>query len=183
MSDNRDPALDDALAGRIAESLAPEPPSAQIAARLRRRLLEAARQTTAAAAESHLTIPAAAGRWLKVLPGVSMKVLREDATTRSYLLRLAAGASLPPHAHAHDEECLVLEGDVWLDGLHAGAGDFHLAHRGRPHGEVRTEEGCLLFLRGEKHAIWALPLASIWGKAVSRFFAAKNKRPTSVRPD
>lgn len=181
MSNDRDPALDDALTGRIAEALTPEPPSAQIAARLRRRLLEAAHQT--AAAESHLTIPAAAGRWHKVMPGVSMKVLREDATTRSYLLRLAAGASLPPHTHAHDEECMVLEGDVWLDGLHAGAGDFHLAHRGRPHGEVRTEEGCLLFLRGEKHAIWALALAAIWGRAVSCFSAAKNTLPTSVRPD
>lgn len=151
MSDDRDPTLDDALTGRIAEALAPAPPSAQIAARLRRRLLEAARQTADTAAH-HLTIRAAAGQWLQVLPGVSMKMLREDATTRSYLLRLAAGASLPPHAHAHDEECMVLEGDVWLDGLHAGAGDFHLAHRGNPHGEVRTESGCLLFIRGEKYA-------------------------------
>jgi hypothetical protein len=45
---------------------------------------------------------------------------------------------------------MVLEGDVWLGETHIFAGDYHLARRGIPHGELHTEGGCLLFLRGPK---------------------------------
>lgn len=152
MSDDSDIALDHVLIGRMAEALAPQTPSCAVAARLRERLLTAARQTLADAPTAHLTIRATEGGWSEVLPGVAVKMLREDAATRSYLLRLAPGASVPPHAHTLDEECVVLEGDVWLEGLHASAGDFHVARGGSRHGEIRTDGGCLLFLRGERYA-------------------------------
>jgi quercetin dioxygenase-like cupin family protein len=67
----------------------------------------------------------------------------------SYLLRLAPGASLPPHRHALDEECLVLEGTLRV-GSHTEvhAGGFHLAHRGALHPTVSTVTGATIYLRG-----------------------------------
>lgn len=152
MNDDSDITLDDVLIGRMAAALAPQRPSSAMAARLRARLLTAARQAEAEAPAAHLTIRAVEGDWFEVMPGVAVKMLREDAATRSYLLRLAPGASLPAHGHTLDEECVVLAGDVWLEGLHAGAGDFHLARGGSRHGAIRTEGGCLLFLRSERYA-------------------------------
>ena len=157
MSDDSDSVLDPVLIGRMAAALTPQAPPSAVAARLRERLLTAAHQTLADAPAAHLTIRATDGGWSEVLPGVAFKRLREDAATRSYLLRLAPGASVPSHAHTLDEECVVLEGDVWLDGLHASAGDFHIARGGTRHGEIRTEGGCLLFLRGERYAGEAHP--------------------------
>lgn len=152
MSDDHEAELEDALIGRLAESLAPISPPAALAARLRRRLLDTVRAAAAEKSDVHLTIRAAEGNWSEILPGVSMKLLREDRATRSYLLRLEAGAHLPAHPHRIDEECLVLSGDVWLGDVQAHAGDFHLARGGTLHGEIRSESGCLLYLRGENHA-------------------------------
>ena len=46
---------------------------------------------------------------------------------------------------------MELEGEVWLGDVSARAGDYHLARSGIPHGVLRTDGGCLLFLRGQKH--------------------------------
>ena len=64
------------------------------------------------------------------------------------LFRLAPGACLPAHDHDEGEEqCLVVAGDVWLDDAHYAAGDWQVAQRGTRHGAVRTDGGCLLFIR------------------------------------
>lgn len=201
MSDERDTELENALIGRLAESLAPISPPAALAARMRQRLLDEVRaaaptepevQFTVSAAEGsrfkilpgiamkmlraalaawlrrrllnavrtaapaqpdvHLTIHAAEGNWFEILPGITVKMLRQDDISCSYLLRLAPRASLPAHPHTLDEECVVLAGDVWLGDVQARAGDFHLARGGTPHGEIRSEGGCLLYLRGENYA-------------------------------
>ena len=45
------------------------------------------------------------------------------------------------------EECVVLEGEVWLGDVFCRAGDFHFAPAGLRHGAIRTEAGCLLYVR------------------------------------
>ena len=135
-------------AARLAASLQPIQPPTERAALLRTQILERVRAD--ALPDPHLTLRASEGHWHTLSPGIEMKLLRPEADTVSYLLRLAAGRRVPPHDHADDEECLVLEGDVWLGNTHAFAGDYHLARRGVPHGELHTETGCLLFLRGPK---------------------------------
>ena len=86
--------------------------------------------------------------WKTIAPGVEIKVLFEDDSARAWMLRLHAGCDLPAHDHDEgDEECLVLEGRVWLDDKEFGPGDYQLAHRGTRHGRVHSEVGCLLFLR------------------------------------
>lgn len=146
-----EPRLIDALL----EAQTPVMPAADRVKAMRDRVMAGARagkpEQPVQPAQDHLTIHQAEGRWLPILSGIEMKVLREDASTRSYLLRMAAGARLPAHGHSHEEECMVLEGDVWLGEVHARAGDYHLARSGLPHGELHSDGGCLLFLRGQKH--------------------------------
>lgn len=112
---------------------------------IKRRLLE----RVADSDHSHVTIPVDQGHWQPLLPGVTLKVLHEHEGIMSYLLRLAPGASLPPHRHPADEECVVLEGSVRVGRhLRIDAGGYHLAHRGALHARLHTDTGATLFLRG-----------------------------------
>lgn len=112
---------------------------------IRRRLME----RVADADTSHFTLDAGDGLWQPLLDGVDLKVLREDGGVMSYLLRLAPGASLPPHRHPRDEECVVLEGRLRVGtGIEIGPGGYHLAHAGALHATLRSETGATIFLRG-----------------------------------
>lgn len=98
---------------------------------------------------SHLTVGAGDGDWQPFGPGVRIKVLHERDGVLSYLLRLEPGASLPPHRHPQDEECVVLEGTLRVGTTIAlGAGGWHLAHRGALHAALHTDTGATIFLRG-----------------------------------
>lgn len=125
--------------------LEPVAPSRERALLLRERVLSVARVD--GAVDDKVTIHADAGKWRSILPKVSMKMLHATAQSRSFLLRLEPGGSLPPHDHPGDEECMVLEGEVFLGAVHATAGAFHLAPRGTRHGEIRSPAGALLYLR------------------------------------
>jgi hypothetical protein len=134
--------MDQAL--RTQPESAPSSSSAQARA-IRRRLLE----RVADADLSHLTIDGDEGDWQPFLEGVEIKVLREDAGTLSYLLRLAPGATLPPHRHPQDEECVVLEGRLRVGtSAEIGPGGYHLAHGGALHASITTRTGATIFLRG-----------------------------------
>ncbi len=120
-------------------------PQAPEALAIRRRLME----RVADADASHLTIGADEGRWQPFLDGVAIKVLHEQAGVLSYLLRLAPGATLPPHRHPQDEECLVLEGRLRVGSMvEIGPGGYHLAHGGALHATISSETGATVFLRG-----------------------------------
>lgn len=63
----------------------------------------------------------------------------------TFLLRLEAGHSYPPHRHQSHEECFVLEGSVDVGDVHMQAGDYVFADAGSEHPEHVTREGCLLY--------------------------------------
>ena len=99
--------------------------------------------------DSHLTLRPADGIWQPWLAGVQIKVLRERAGVLSCLLRLAPGASLPPHRHRQDEECIVLAGTLRIgSGTPLDAGGYHLAHAGTLHARIHADGGATIFLRG-----------------------------------
>ena len=124
-------------------TLRPPPPARARA--MRHRLLA----RVADADDTHLTIDAVEGEWQDFLPGVRIKVLREQGGVLSYLLDLAPGASLPPHRHRLDEECVVVHGRIRVGTQHAvQSGGYHLAHAGALHAQVHTDTGALIFLRG-----------------------------------
>jgi anti-sigma factor ChrR (cupin superfamily) len=87
--------------------------------------------------------------WITLESGIDFKMLFVDEATqtKSFLLRVAAGMSMPAHAHHDVEECLVLEGDFFLGDIHLTAGDYHCAFKGSVHGDSRTDNGVLVYLK------------------------------------
>ncbi|GAB4297685.1 MAG: hypothetical protein OHK0026_08780 [Rhodocyclaceae bacterium] len=136
--------FDPLLIEALARATPPVSPGADAAARMREQLFRRVR----APAPDYLFVHACQGEWVSLLKGVELKMLRQDDTSRSFLLRMDPGARIPPHEHPLDEECLVLEGDATLNGVLCKAGDYHLAPQGKPHDWVSSEGGCLLFIRG-----------------------------------
>lgn len=85
--------------------------------------------------------------WLEVQPGVLKLDLCSDEQRTSSFYRFAPGAQCPAHAHPQDEECMVLDGEVFLGDCLLKAGEYQLAPTGSYHREVMSDVGCLLFIR------------------------------------
>ena len=139
------PALDADVLAWLDQAVAPEPVDAATQARVKQRVL---RRIAAESTPRHLTLPAPEGTWQPFAPGVTMKVLHQQGHMLSYLLRLQPGASLPPHRHPEDEECLVLEGEMHIGDIVIGPGGYHLGRRGVLHDRLSSPGGALIFLRG-----------------------------------
>lgn len=140
------PVLPKSVVRRILEAIE-EMPAARPSARLRDRVLAAAREPITTGVR---VVRAQEGEWTELAPGVAAKVLFEEGRTRTWLARMRPGAAFPAHAHAEHEECLVLEGDLEGDGIALAAGDYQVAMRGSSHGVVHTRQGCLLLLRSAR---------------------------------
>ena len=135
------PILDTELLDALLVDLKPIAPPPE----LRERVLTAAQ--VGIVDSDKITIPPDVGKWRVIAPKVSMKMLHVTSESRSFLLRLEPGGRLMPHDHPGDEECMVLEGEVYLGDVHATAGTFHLAPKGTHHAEIRSTTGTLLYLR------------------------------------
>jgi hypothetical protein len=105
---------------------------------------------TGKSGELHGTVRAQEGTWERLAPGVERKLLWQSADAFSCLMRLAPGASVAGHAHPIDEECVVLEGTLRIDGLVLHAGDFHVGVKGVAHASASTDTGVLVYLRGAR---------------------------------
>jgi anti-sigma factor ChrR (cupin superfamily) len=133
--------IDAATAGALLAGIEPIEPRAHVRQRLRERLLA---QTAPAAL---ITIAADAGQWRTIAPGIARKLLLHQGGTLAFLLRLEAGAVIPAHDHGADEECMVLEGEVEIDGTLVRQGAFHFAPRGLAHTPITARTSALLYLR------------------------------------
>lgn len=112
---------------------------------MRERLLErAAREMTVTRRDQQ--------SWRSFLPGIRVKVLHTDNETsvQTALWRLDAGARIPAHPHDQDEECFVLEGVLEHRGERFEAGDFMMAPAGSRHSQIRSPDGALMLIRGER---------------------------------
>jgi len=93
------------------------------------------------------TVRSGAGAWTTIAPDVQLQVLYDDGSAQSWLIRMKPGSHLPAHHHPGDEECLVLQGSCYLGDCLLQEGDYQLAREGSRHGAIRSEQGCLLFIR------------------------------------
>lgn len=134
---------DDDVTGALLEALAPVAPARGTTAR--------ARVLACAAPPEPVIVRAGERPWLAFLPGVRLQPLRVDraARTQTSLWRLDAGATIPPHDHTGEEECLVLDGSVDFDGKLYVAGDYLLAPPGLHHTEFVSPSGAVLMIRSE----------------------------------
>ncbi len=98
-----------------------------------------------------LTIRSSGGDWHMVMEGVEKKTLLRDEEkgVESYLLRAAPDTIFLAHGHEKIEECLVMEGELFIGELRLSAGDFHAVPAGFDHVEAYTKTGTVVFIRGE----------------------------------
>ena len=159
-----------ALAARAAEPIRLDPLSQIVRARedvagltagaagatvyVRRRRVELDRLPAAEAqwwaqAQCAGTAPAGPGRrWARVGEGTEATVLHAHGRVASMLIRLGPWATLPDHSHSLDEDCYMLEGDIFLGDLLVRAGDYQLARAGGRHVGVVSEDGGLFYFHG-----------------------------------
>jgi hypothetical protein len=96
-----------------------------------------------------ITVRDADASWDDFAPGIKRRVMWTANGEASLLYHALAGAQVPRHAHGHDEECLMLEGDIFLDDVLLRPGEYQLAPAGSVHGGVSTDTGLLLFAHGD----------------------------------
>jgi quercetin dioxygenase-like cupin family protein len=87
-------------------------------------------------------------RWTPVSAGVEVFALWGDRDVVSMLVRFAPGASVADHHHALDEDCLVLEGEMFLGDILLRLGDYQLAPAGGGHWGETSDVGVLFFFHG-----------------------------------
>ena len=86
--------------------------------------------------------------WEEAAPGIEYKLLATDAERCrvSMLVRLAPGASYPPHTHAGVEELHLLDGELWIDDRKLSPGDYNYGPPGTADYRVWSETGCTCVL-------------------------------------
>ncbi len=85
--------------------------------------------------------------WQTFLPGIEIKVLHAEANTETAIWRMQPGAKIPPHPHAHDEECLILSGSLLVERVRYQAGDFLMAKVGQVDPTFYAPDGATLLIR------------------------------------
>lgn len=95
------------------------------------------------------TVRAATTAWNELAPGITIKLLRLDpeANNMTAYIRMAPGAVYPAHRHSQSEECLVIEGEIFIGSHCLRAGDLHVASGGTEHATVTSPRGALMLVR------------------------------------
>ena len=83
-------------------------------------------------------------------PGISIRVLNVDPVAKRFssLLKFAPGARLPAHPHATAEDCMLLEGTLYMGGVKMTAGTYLRVEAGVDHVDQWTDSGALAFITG-----------------------------------
>jgi quercetin dioxygenase-like cupin family protein len=131
----------------LARNLAPIEPLPARKAAMRDRILKSIAAEPGVSTQSHLTVHLSNEGWVDVMPLIKVKTLFKSDDGKGVLFRFQPGARLPAHEHGTDEECVVLEGELHIGSEIVRSGDFHLARRGLPHGDLTSPSGALFYIR------------------------------------
>jgi anti-sigma factor ChrR (cupin superfamily) len=140
--------LDAAIVERMAMALVPAALAQADRDAMHSRLLKRIR---AEAPPGTFTIRATDMKWIRVGKGVEIKTLRVDRerNDQTVLIRMQPGAVVAVRRHTQEEECLVLEGEVYIGSHLLRAGDRHVARLAARHAQIRAPGGALLLIRSE----------------------------------
>jgi quercetin dioxygenase-like cupin family protein len=86
--------------------------------------------------------------WQDFCRGVRIKPLWDGGERRSLLVRMRPGAWVGGHAHALEEECMMIDGEAFVGDTLLRRGEYQLAPAGSRHGAVTTDVGALFFVHG-----------------------------------
>jgi anti-sigma factor ChrR (cupin superfamily) len=142
------PVLDTATIAALAAAIAPAELAQADRTSMHERIM--ARVQDAAPAGT-MTIRAGQMRWINAGPGVEVKVLRVDRerNDQTVLIRMQPGSVVVGHPHTQEEECFVLEGEIFVGDHRLSQGDMHVARPGVVHPPIHAPRGALLMIRSE----------------------------------
>ena len=88
-------------------------------------------------------------QWENFAPGIRRRLLWQAGNACAYLARAQPGAAVPPHGHRNDEECLMVEGELFTGDILIREHEFQLAPAGLTHGLVQAATPSVVYLRGD----------------------------------
>ncbi|XVJ69521.1 MAG: hypothetical protein HEQ39_07575 [Rhizobacter sp.] len=106
-------------------------------------------EQVATATDVPTTVRDADAGWPDFAPGIQRRVLWQRDGQAAMLYYAQAGAQVPQHSHGHDEECLMLQGELFLDDLLLQTGDYQLAPVGTGHRITETDTGVVIYAHGD----------------------------------
>lgn len=101
------------------------------------------------AADLPFTVHDASAGWPQYAPGIQRRVLWQRDGRAALLYLAQPGAQVPHHSHGHDEECLMLQGELFLDDVLLQPGDYQLAPAGTGHRITETDTGAMIYAHGD----------------------------------
>lgn len=87
--------------------------------------------------------------WPDFAPGIQRRMLWQHAGQAAMLYYAQPGACVPLHTHGHDEECLMVQGELFLDDVLLQPGDYQLAPAGSGHRITETDTGAVIYAHGD----------------------------------
>jgi quercetin dioxygenase-like cupin family protein len=105
--------------------------------------------TAEGASPAPLTVRDEDAGWPDYAPGIQRRVLWQHAGQAAMLYYAQPGARVPLHTHGHDEECLMVQGELFLDDVLLRPGDYQLAPAGTGHRITETDTGVVIFAHGD----------------------------------
>ena len=87
--------------------------------------------------------------WPAFVPGIQRRVLWQRKGQAAMLYFAQPGAQVPGHTHGHDEECLMVQGELFLDDVLLVAGDYQLAPAGKGPRITETDTGVVIYAHGD----------------------------------
>jgi quercetin dioxygenase-like cupin family protein len=103
----------------------------------------------ARAGDAPLTVRDVDAGWSDYAPGIQRRVLWQRDGQAAMLYYTQPGAVVPLHSHGHDEECLMLQGELFLDDVLLQEGDYQIAPAGTAHHITQTDTGVVLYAHGD----------------------------------
>ncbi len=87
--------------------------------------------------------------WPAFVPGIQRRVLWQRDGQAAMLYYAQPGSNVPMHSHGHDEECLMVQGELFLDDVLLQVGDYQLAPAGTGHRITATDTGVVIYAHGD----------------------------------
>jgi hypothetical protein len=86
--------------------------------------------------------------WEPLSEGIEIKCLRCVGTVVSTLARIAPGAVVIDHSHGLDEDCMMLQGELFLGDILLRENDYQVAPAGCNHVNSMCDTGALFYFHG-----------------------------------
>jgi quercetin dioxygenase-like cupin family protein len=87
--------------------------------------------------------------WPVYAPGIRRRILWQRDGQAAMLYLTEPMAEVAHHSHHYDEECFMVQGELYLDDILLMEGDYQLAPHGTEHHVTRTDTGVVLFAHGD----------------------------------